>query len=98
MDIASGPTVADPTTCADALAIIRRYEVALPAKVMEVLESGRGESVKPDDPRLHGNETRFIATPQMALEASAARRTRRGHSGAHSGRQPSKEKPAMSAR
>jgi hydroxypyruvate reductase len=72
MDIASGPTVADPTTCADALAIIRRYEVALPARVMEVLESGRGESVKPNDPRLQGNETRFIATPQMALEAAAS--------------------------
>jgi hydroxypyruvate reductase len=71
MDIASGPTVADPTTCADALAVIRRYEIALPAKVMEVLESGRGESVTPDDPRLQGNDTRVIATPQMALEASA---------------------------
>jgi len=71
MDIASGPTVADPTTCADALAIIRRYEVALPANVMEVLESGRGESVKPNDPHLQGSDTRFIATPQMALEASA---------------------------
>jgi hydroxypyruvate reductase len=71
MDIASGPTVADPTTCADTLAVIRRYEIALPAKVMEVLESGRGESVKPDDPRLQGNDTRVIATPQMALEASA---------------------------
>jgi len=38
---------------------------------MEVLESGRGESVKPNDPRLHGNDARFIATPQMALEAAA---------------------------
>lgn len=72
MDIASGPTVADPTTCADALAIIKRYEVAVPAKLMELLESRRGESVKPSDPRLHGNDTRFIATPRMALEASAA--------------------------
>jgi glycerate 2-kinase len=71
-DIASGPTVPDPTTCADALAIIKRYEVELPAKVMAILESGRGESVKPGDPRLAASETRFIATPQMALEAAAA--------------------------
>ena len=71
MDIASGPTVADPTTCADALAIVQRYGIALPAPVREALESGRGESVKPGDPRLSGCEVRMIATPQMALEAAA---------------------------
>jgi hydroxypyruvate reductase len=71
-DIASGPTVGDPTTCADALAIVKRYGIALPAAVREVLESGRGESVKPGDPRLAHCETRMIATPQMALEAAAA--------------------------
>jgi len=71
MDIASGPTVADPTRCADALAILRRYGVTVPPNVLEILESGRGETVKPDDPRLRGNDTRFIATPQMALEAAA---------------------------
>ena len=72
IDIASGPTVADPTTCADALAIVRRYGIALPAEVLEVLESGRGESIKPGDARIAGVETRMIATPQMALEAAAA--------------------------
>lgn len=71
MDIASGPTVADPTTCADALAIIRRYGIEVPPAVREVLESGRGESVKPGDPRLAGCAVRMIATPQMALEAAA---------------------------
>ena len=71
MDIASGPTVADPTTCADALAIVQRYGIDLPAAVREALESGRGESVKPGDPRLAGCEVRMIATPQMALEAAA---------------------------
>lgn len=70
-DIASGPTVADPSTCADALAIVRRYGIELPAAVREVLESGRGESVKPDDPRLARAELRMIATPQMALDAAA---------------------------
>lgn len=72
IDIASGPTVADPTTCADALAIVQRYGIELPAPVRDVLHGGRGESVKPGDPRLARAETRMIATPQMALEAAAA--------------------------
>jgi glycerate 2-kinase len=72
IDIASGPTVADPTTCADALHILRRYAIDVPDAVRELLESGRGESVKPGDPRLIGAEARIVATPQMALEAAAA--------------------------
>ena len=71
IDIASGPTVADPTTCADALAIIHRHGIDAPAGVIGLLESGRGESVKPGDPRLGRAETRVIATPQLALEAAA---------------------------
>ena len=71
MDIASGPTVADQTTCEDALALVRRYGMNLPASAMEVLTSGRGESVKPGDPRLAMAETHLITTPQMALEAAA---------------------------
>jgi hydroxypyruvate reductase len=70
-DIASGPTVADPSTCADALAIVRRYGIDLPPHVRQVLESGAGESVKPGDPRLAGHAVRLVATPQMALEAAA---------------------------
>ncbi len=72
IDIASGPTVADPTTCADALDILRRYAVELPGEVAALLEGRRTESVKPDDPRLASGESRLIATPQMALEAAAA--------------------------
>jgi hydroxypyruvate reductase len=71
IDIASGPTVADPTTCADALAVVRRYGIALPEAARRLLESGEGESVKPGDPRLARAETHLIATPQMALEAAA---------------------------
>jgi glycerate 2-kinase len=70
-DIASGPTVADPTTCADALAILKRYGVQAPAAVMQVLESGAGESIKPGDARLAGHEVRMVAAPQMALQAAA---------------------------
>ena len=72
IDIASGPTVGDPTTCADALAIVRRYGIELPPEVRAVLASGAGESVKPQDPRLDGIDTRIIAAPQQALEAAAA--------------------------
>lgn len=71
-DIASGPTVADPTTSADALGIVRRYGIELPAPALELLQSGRGESVKPGDPRLARATVRMVATPQMALEAAAA--------------------------
>jgi hydroxypyruvate reductase len=71
IDIASGPTVADPTTCADALAILARYDIRPSPAVERTLSSGAGESVKPGDPRLARSEVRFIATPQMALEAAA---------------------------
>jgi glycerate 2-kinase len=72
VDIASGPTVPDPTTCADALSIARRYGIDLPPPILDLLNSGRGESVKPGDPRLARATVRTIATPQMALEAAAA--------------------------
>jgi glycerate 2-kinase len=71
IDIASGPTVPDPTTCADALAIVRRFGITLPSAALALLESGEGESVKPDDPRLAGAETRIVAAPQASLEAAA---------------------------
>lgn len=76
-DIASGPTVADATTCADALAILDRFAIDGPPRVRAALESGQGEnglgeSVKPGDPRLARSETRMIATPAMALDAAAA--------------------------
>ncbi|HTJ02900.1 MAG TPA: glycerate kinase, partial [Methylovirgula sp.] len=70
-DIGSGPTIADPTTCADALAILERYEINISPTVRSILESGRGESVKPGDPLLANSEARMITTPQMALDAAA---------------------------
>ncbi|MES2319882.1 MAG: glycerate kinase [Pseudomonadota bacterium] len=71
-DIASGPTCADKTTCADARDILHRYAIAVPDRVRELLSSGRGESVKPGDARLANTHVQLIATPQMALEAAAA--------------------------
>lgn len=70
-NIASGPTVADHTTCQDALDIVRRYGITLPQAALAHLTSGSGESVKPDDPRLARATVRMIATPQQALEAAA---------------------------
>nr|WP_210280034.1 glycerate kinase [Methylorubrum thiocyanatum] len=71
LDIASGPTVADPTTGADALTILDRYRIEIPDTVRAHLLSGRGESVKPGDPRLGTPEVRMVATPLMALRAAA---------------------------
>lgn len=70
--IASGPTVPDPTTCADALAILDRYAIAVPPVVRSALEAGELETPKPGDPRFAGHVVHLIATPQQSLEAAAA--------------------------
>lgn len=71
--IASGPTVGDTTTCADAREVLERYRIRVPAAVDEVLRTGRGETPAPDDPRLTGVENRLVATPAQALAAAAER-------------------------
>ncbi|MDD2809139.1 glycerate kinase [Rhodoferax sp.] len=70
-DIASGPTVADVSTCADALAIAQRYQIDLPAAAHAWLASGAGETLKPNDVRLARSSVRMVTTPQMALQAAA---------------------------
>ena len=70
--IASGPTVADATTCADALAICQRYSIALPAAALAGLHSGAFESPKPGAASFSGHSVHLIATPQQSLEAAAA--------------------------
>jgi len=69
--IASGPTVADPTTFADALAVLDRYGIDGPARVLDHLRRGEAETPKPGDPRLAGAETRVVATAWTALDAAA---------------------------
>ena len=71
VDIASGPTVADPTTCDDARAVLARYRIDVPEAIRAALSRPDAESVKPGDPRLSRATYRLIATPQMALEAAA---------------------------
>ena len=70
--IASGPTVPDATTCADALAILKRYSIKLPAEVLSQLASGALETPKPDDVVFQGHTVHMMATPQQSLEAAAA--------------------------
>lgn len=69
--IASGPTVSDTTTCADALTVIEKYQIPISDIIRNNLNNGRYESIKPDDKRLSNCTTTMIATPQMALEAAA---------------------------
>lgn len=70
--IASGPTVPDASTCAMALAICKRYGIALPPAALAGLQSGAFETPKPGDALFNGHEVRMLATPQQALEAAAA--------------------------
>jgi glycerate 2-kinase len=70
-DIASGPTVADATTRAEALAIVERYRIELPPHVLAWLGSEESETLKPGDSRLAGHEVHMVTSPQIALEAAA---------------------------
>lgn len=69
--VASGPTVADPTTFADARAIITKHRINVPASVMRHLEAAADETPKLGDQRLARAETHCIASPQLSLEAAA---------------------------
>ena len=70
--IGSGPTVPDASTCADALRILARYGIDIPAAARIGLESGAFETPKPGDACFAGHAVRLIATPQASLEAAAA--------------------------
>jgi hydroxypyruvate reductase len=69
--IASGPTVADATTCAEALAILQRYHIEVPQAVADLLLSGELETPKPGAPVFAGAPVHLIATPQQSLDAAA---------------------------
>jgi glycerate 2-kinase len=79
--IGSGPTVADPTTYSDALAIVRRAGVMefLPATVVAHLERGGDETPKPDDPRLVQSTYEVIGNRQIAMEGAARAARSRGY-------------------
>ena len=69
--IASGPTVADASTCAQALAILERYRIDLPDAVNAALQSGALETPKPGNAVFAGHQVRMMATPQQSLQAAA---------------------------
>ena len=70
--IGSGPTVPDPTTCADALAVLKRYAIDVPPAIRAGLESGAFETPKPGDVAFARNDVHLVATPQQSLDAAAA--------------------------
>jgi len=60
--IASGPSLPDPSRCADALAVLRRYDITHLPAVLQALEDGLWESIKPGDPRLQGHQQVVVAS------------------------------------
>ena len=69
--IASGPTVPDATTLADARAVLARYGIAAPPAVQAHLQDAAAETPKPGDIRFCHTATKIIAGPQASLEAAA---------------------------
>jgi hydroxypyruvate reductase len=70
--IGSGPTVPDPTTLADARAIVARYRLGLPDEVVAALHAEANESPKPNDPAFRGSQYHLAARPTDAFEAAAS--------------------------
>ncbi|MGC3983135.1 MAG: glycerate kinase [Steroidobacteraceae bacterium] len=69
--IASGPTVADPSTRFDALAVLEKYHIDTPASVIQWLNNPESETPKPGDPRLQQVQNILVATPAASLQAAA---------------------------
>ncbi len=71
--IASGPTVADPTTTEDALGVIEKFAIDVPPAVADALRSAAAETPKPGSPAFESTDTRIVARPQGSLEAAASK-------------------------
>ncbi|MBA3516345.1 MAG: glycerate kinase [Rhizobiales bacterium] len=69
--IASGPTAPDPTTADDAIAVLRRWRIDVPAHVEAVLAGPAGETPKPGDPVFADAELRIVGRPADSLAAAA---------------------------
>jgi hydroxypyruvate reductase len=69
--IASGPTVPDPSTFADARAVLAKYRIDEPASVVAHLAAARDETPKPGDPVFAGARYTLLASPRQALDAAA---------------------------
>lgn len=69
--IASGPTVPDATTCAQALEILRRYRIEIPSAIRKKLERGHLETPTADNPVFANTRFELIAAPWQSLVAAA---------------------------
>jgi hydroxypyruvate reductase len=76
--IASGPTVADATTTAEARATLEKFSVSVPAGVTAWLGGGQAETPKPGDEVFETAETITVARPQGSLEAAEDQATELG--------------------
>ena len=76
--VASGPTVPDPSNRAQALSLIENHRIGLPEQVLAHIDSPASEGPRPDDPRFAGNEVYVIASAAVSLEAAAAEARRQG--------------------
>jgi glycerate 2-kinase len=77
--IGSGPTIPDPSTLADARAIVARYGLVLPEAVSRALEDPRNETPKPGAEVFAGTDYRIVARPADALAAAAERAKAAGY-------------------
>lgn len=69
--VASGPTVPDPSTRQDALAIVKKYQLDIPDHIVRFLETEEAETPKPGDARFQRATTRIIAAPAQSIAAAA---------------------------
>jgi len=76
--VSSGPTVPDPATRQDAMAIVKAYGIRLPAAAIRHLHSHLADAPKPDDPRFARSEVRIVASAAHSLEAAAAEAQKQG--------------------
>ncbi len=83
--IGSGPTVADPTTLADARGVLAAYKVTPDVAVAAALADCANETPKPGDALFAGNDYVLVATPKSALEAGAAVLSQAGYRIVHLG-------------
>ena len=84
--IGSGPTVADPTTLAEARGVLARHlprmqalGIAVPPTVLSLLADPASETPKPDDPAFAAADYRIIATPARSLAAASERASHAGY-------------------
>lgn len=77
--IASGPTIADPSDVADAIDILGRYKIDLPAHITEFLKSNGAETPDPAEICFANAENTMVAKPQASLEAAADVAKRAGY-------------------